>query len=64
MATFSRYLSKKKYSFRDFLQPLASIPLSFGITMLIAGKGFIGWVVFGVLLLVYVPALVIFFEGK
>jgi len=62
---FLSYLWNKKYKYTDFLEPLLALPFAYALLRILEAQfNTLTFVIIFVLLLIYLPAIVVFAEMK
>jgi len=62
---FLSYLLHKKYTYKEFAEPLLAVPFAYAALRLLEGQfNILTFVIIFVLVLVYMPAIIVFTEGS
>lgn len=62
---FSSYLWNRKYSARDFLEPLSGMPFAYALLRILEGQlNLLTIVIVFILVLIYLPTIIVFVESK
>jgi len=62
---FLSYLWHRKYSARDFLEPLSGMPFAYALLRILEGQfNLLTVVLVFVLVLIYLPTIIVFVESK
>ncbi len=62
---FLRYLSRKKYTYHDFFEPLLALPFAYVLLRILEGQfNTLTFILIFVLVLIYLPTIVVFIESR
>jgi type III secretory pathway component EscU len=62
---FFSFMWHKKYHFTDFLEPLLALPFGYALLRILEAQfNTLTFIIIFVLLLIYLPTLIVFVEGK
>jgi type III secretory pathway component EscU len=62
---FFSWMWHKKYYYREFLEPLLALPFAYALLRILEAQfNTLTFIIIFVLLMVYLPAIVVFVEGK